>query len=61
MRLLRRWKELKITQQQAVDLARHFVGIRSELEKFFADPDNQKAYEKWYQEKYEHKLNKEAM
>jgi hypothetical protein len=52
---------LKITQQQAVDLARHFVGIRSELEKFFADPDNQKAYEKWYQEKYGHKLNKEAM
>lgn len=41
-----------IAEQQAVDLARHFVGLRSALEKFFADPDNQEAYRKWYREKY---------
>ena len=52
---------MRVSEQQAVDLARHFVGLRSALENFFADPDNQRAYENWYQEKYGHKLNKETM
>lgn len=51
---------MKIAQQQAVDLAKHFVGIRKELENFFSNPDNQKAYEQWYREKYGHAVGEEV-
>lgn len=52
---------MKIAQQQVTEIAQHFVGIRSELEKFFSDPTNQKAYEQWYREKYGHAPDEEAM
>lgn len=51
---------MRIAEQQVIDLARHFVGIRSELEKFFADPDNQKAYQEWYRKKYGHSVDEEV-
>lgn len=43
---------MQLTQSQVADLSNHFVGIRDSLEKFFNDPENQKAYQKWYLEKY---------
>lgn len=41
-----------MNQSQANDLAHHFVEILSSLTEYFQDPDNKRAYQKWYQEKY---------
>ena len=51
---------MQLSQSQVVDLAGHFVGIRDELEKFFDDPNNQKAYREWHRKKYGHEPEKES-
>lgn len=43
---------MQLAQSQVDNLSRHFVTIRDSIEKFFNDPENQKAYQKWHLEKY---------
>lgn len=43
---------MELTQSQVTELARHFVEIREELERYYSIPENKQAFEKWHLEKY---------
>ncbi len=43
---------MALTEQQITDLARPLQGI---LEKFYQDPENEKGFQKWLQEKDQEK------
>ena len=51
---------MQINSTQVTDLASHFVNMRGQLESFFNDPDNQKAYREWHLKKYGCEPDKEV-
>ena len=44
----------QLTPNQVKDLARTVAGIEQHLKGFFDNPDNEKAYQDWYNKKYGH-------
>ena len=48
-----------LTPNQVKDLARTVAGIEQYLKGFYDNPDNEKAYQDWYSQKYGH-MNKES-
>lgn len=41
-----------LSPNQVKDLARTVAGIEQHLKAFFDNPDNEKAYQEWYSQKY---------
>lgn len=44
----------QLTLNQVKDLASTVVGISQVIEAFFSNPENEKAYQDWYFQKYGH-------
>ena len=44
--------DIKLTEDQINDLARPFIGMMDALKEFYKDPENERAYRKYFYEKH---------
>ena len=45
----------QLTQNQVDEFARTVASLREHIEGFYANPDNEKAFQEWYAKKYQDK------